>query len=182
MYLPNLITVTRVLFVPVVIWLVIRGAHTPAFALFVLAGLSDAVDGFLARHYHWRTELGAYLDPVADKLLLVGIYLSLGMLGHMPAWLVLAVVSRDVLIVVAVMLSWMLDRAVEVRPSRISKANTFGQIILAGLVLAQLGFAPALLVIVTPLTWIVGIITLVSAGVYLARWLRHMAYYDALGD
>jgi len=180
-YLPNLITVIRVLFVPIVIWLIINGAHTPAFVLFLLAGISDGVDGFLARHYNWKTELGAYLDPLADKLLLVGIYVTLGLLGHMPAWLVIAVVTRDILIVGAVMLSWMLDRAVEVRPSKVSKANTAGQIILAGLVLAQLAFAPALTAVVSPLTWIVGMLTLISAGVYLARWLRHMAYYDALG-
>ncbi len=182
MYLPNLITVGRVLLVPVVIWLIIKDAHTAAFGLFVLAGVSDAIDGFLARRYDWRTELGAYLDPVADKLLLVGIYVTLGLLGHMPAWLVLAVVSRDVLIVGAVILSWMVDRPVEMRPSVVSKANTVGQIVLAGAVLAELGFAPALEPVVTPLTWVVGILTLVSAGVYLARWLRHMAYYDALGD
>jgi cardiolipin synthase (CMP-forming) len=181
-YLPNLITVGRVLLVPVVIWLIIKDAHTAAFGLFVLAGVSDAIDGFLARRYDWRTELGAYLDPVADKLLLVGIYVTLGLLGHMPAWLVLAVVSRDVLIVGAVILSWMVDRPVEMRPSVVSKANTVGQIVLAGAVLAELGFAPALEPVVTPLTWVVGILTLVSAGVYLARWLRHMAYYDALGD
>jgi len=181
-YLPNLITVGRVLLVPVVIWLIIQDAHTAAFALFVLAGVSDAIDGFLARRYDWRTELGAYLDPVADKLLLVGIYVTLGLLGHMPAWLVIAVVSRDVLIVGAVILSWMVDRPVEMRPSMVSKANTVGQIMLAGAVLAELGFAPALEPVVTPLTWVVGILTLASAGVYLARWLRHMAYYDALGD
>ncbi len=181
-YLPNLITILRILLVPVVIWLIISGAHSTAFAVFLLAGISDGVDGFLARHYNWKTELGAYLDPLADKLLLVVIYVTLGLLGHMPAWLVIAVVSRDVLIVGAVMLSWMLDRAVEMRPSKISKANTAGQIILAGVVLAQLGFAPALEPIVTPLTWFIGILTLVSAGVYLARWLRHMAYYDALED
>jgi len=181
-YLPNLITILRILLVPVVIWLIITGAHSAAFAVFLLAGVSDGVDGFLARHYNWKTELGAYLDPLADKLLLVVIYVTLGLLGHMPAWLVIAVVSRDVLIVGAVILSWMLDRAVEVRPSKISKANTVGQIILAGMVLAQLGFAPALEPIVTPLTWFVGILTLVSAAVYLTRWMRHMAYYDALED
>ncbi|RIA56836.1 CDP-alcohol phosphatidyltransferase family protein [Dichotomicrobium thermohalophilum] len=182
MYLPNLITVIRVLLVPVVVWLIIHGAHTAAFALFLLAGVSDAIDGFLARHFDWGTELGAYLDPLADKMLLVAIYVTLGLLGHMPAWLVIAVVSRDVLIVGAVILSWMLDRPVEMRPSKVSKANTVGQIILAGAVLAQLGFAPVLEALVTPLTWVVGILTLASAAVYLARWLRHMAYYDALGD
>lgn len=182
MYLPNLITVTRVLLVPVVIWLIIHGAHTAAFALFVLAGVSDAIDGFLARAYDWRTELGAYLDPLADKLLLVAIYFTLGLLGHMPAWIVIAVVSRDFLIVGAVILSWMVDRPVEMRPSMVSKANTVGQIVLAGVVLAYLGFARWLEPVVTPLTWVVGILTLLSAGVYLARWLRHMAYYDALED
>lgn len=182
MYLPNVITVIRILLVPIVVWLIINGAHAPAFILFLLAGISDGVDGFLARHYNWKTELGAYLDPVADKLLLVAIYVTLGFLGHMPAWLVIAVVSRDVLIVGAVILSWMLDRAVELRPSWVSKANTAGQIVLAGVVLAQLGVLPALDPFVTPLTWIVGILTLASAAVYLTRWMRHMAYYDALEE
>ncbi len=182
MYLPNVITVSRVLLVPVVIWLIIHGAQTAAFVLFVLAGISDAIDGFLARKFDWRTDLGAYLDPLADKLLLVSIYVTLGLLAHMPAWIVIAVVSRDVLIVGAVILSWMVDRPVEMRPSNISKANTVGQIVLAGAVLAQLGFAPWLEPAVNPLTWGVGILTLVSAGVYLTRWLRHMAYYDALGE
>jgi cardiolipin synthase len=181
-YLPNLITVVRVLLVPVVIWLILHDAHTAAFALFVLAGISDAVDGFLARHYDWRTALGAYLDPLADKLLLVAIYFTLGLLGHMPAWLVIAVVSRDILIVGAVILSWMVERPVEMRPSIVSKANTVGQIALAGLVMAHLGFAPMLAAVVTPMTWLVGILTLLSAGIYLTRWLRHMAYYDALED
>jgi len=180
--LPNLITVIRILIVPVAIWLIIHGAYTPAFLLFVLAGISDSVDGFLARYYQWNTKLGSYLDPIADKLLLVAIYVTLGFLGHMPAWLVILVVSRDVLIVGAVMLSWMMDRALEVRPSRISKVNTAGQIVLAGVVLAQLGVAPWLAPAVPPLTWLVGALTLVSAAVYLGRWLRHMAYYDALED
>ncbi len=180
MYLPNLITIFRILLVPVVVWLIIGGSHGLAFAIFLIAGVTDGIDGFLARHYHWKTELGAYLDPVADKLLLVAIYVTLGLLSHLPAWLVIAVVSRDVMIVGAVILSWMLDRAVAMQPSRISKANTAAQIALAGLVLAQLGFVQGLAPYVVPMTWIVGILTMVSAGVYLARWMRHMAYYDKL--
>ena len=179
-YLPNLITIFRILLVPVVVWLIIGGSHGWAFVIFLIAGVTDSIDGFLARHYHWKTELGAYLDPIADKLLLVAIYVTLGLLSHLPAWLVIAVVSRDVLIVGAVILSWMLDRAVAMQPSQISKANTAGQIGLAGLVLAQLGFVQGLAPYVVPMTWIVGILTVVSAGVYLARWMRHMAYYDTL--
>ena len=81
------------------------------------------------------TELGAYLDPIADKALLVSIYVTLGFAGHLPAWLVIAVVSRDILIVGAVLLSWMLSRPMSLHPILISKANTFSQIVLAGLVL-----------------------------------------------
>jgi len=180
--LPNVVTLIRILLVPVVVWLIISGAHSAAFFVFLAAGISDGIDGFLARHYHRQTELGAYLDPVADKLLLVAIYVTLGLLAHMPAWLVIAVVSRDVLIVGAVILSWMLDRAVAMRPSAISKANTVGQIVLAGMVLAQLGFMPWLTSYVVPMTWIVGILTVASAGVYLARWMRHMTYYDGLQE
>ena len=107
--------------------------------LFLLAGLSDAADGYLAKRYGWRTELGAYLDPIADKALLVSIYVTLGFAGHLPAWLVIAVVSRDILIVGAVVLSWMLSRPMSLHPILVSKANTFSQIVLAGLVLAELG-------------------------------------------
>lgn len=180
MYLPNFITLVRIFLVPLVIWLIISNHFTGAFFVFLLAGLSDAVDGYLARQYHWRTELGAYLDPLADKMLLVGIYITLGMLAHLPSWLVITVVSRDVLIIGAFMLSWMLDRPVEVHPLRISKLNTVGQIALAVFVLAQLGFAPYLAPVIMPMVWIVGALTVMSAGAYLVVWLRHMAKYDSI--
>ena len=83
--------------------------------------------------YGWNSELGAYLDPIADKALLVSIYVTLGFAGQLPVWLVIAVVSRDILIVGAVVLSWMLSRPLSMQPLLISKANTFSQIVLAGL-------------------------------------------------
>src|SRR4030095_11156283 len=104
-----------------------------AFVLFLLAGLSDAADGYIAKRYGWRSELGAYLDPIADKALLVSIYVTLGFAGHLPAWLVSAVVSRDILIIGAFLLSWVLSRPVPIQPLLISKVNTLFQILLAGL-------------------------------------------------
>ena len=97
--LPNAITIARILAVPLMIWLIVSGDYLAAFWVFVLAGISDGVDGFIAKRFGLQTELGAYLDPLADKLLLVSIFVSLGMLRVLPAWVVILVVSRDILIV-----------------------------------------------------------------------------------
>lgn len=180
MYLPNVITIIRIFLVPLVVWLIITERFLSAFVVFLLAGLSDAIDGYVARRYHWRTELGAYLDPLADKFLLMGIYITLGLFGHLPSWLVIAVVSRDVLIIGAFLLSWVLNRPVEVHPLRISKLNTVGQIALAVIVLAKLGLTPGLAPLIAPMVWIAGGLTVISAGAYLVVWLRHMAKYDSM--
>ena len=93
-----------------------------------------------AKTFGWQTKLGAYLDPLADKLLIVSIFLALGVDGKLPLWLVIAVVSRDILIVMAVLLSWLMGRPCEIRPLIVSKANTVVQIVLAATVLADEGF------------------------------------------
>src|ERR1043165_2429801 len=103
-----------------------------AFVLFLAAGISDAVDGFLAKRFGMATELGAYLDPLADKAMLVSIYVALGITGALPAWLVILVVSRDIMIVGAVILSWVVDKPVPLRPLPVSKLNTVAQIVPAG--------------------------------------------------
>lgn len=137
--IPNGITVFRIFLVPVVVWLIIADQMQWAFFTFFLAGLTDALDGYMAKKFGWQTELGAYLDPLADKALLVSIYIVLGLSGHLPVWLVIAVVSRDLLIVGAILLSWMLERPVKLRPLFLSKVNTVFQIVLAALVLGDLG-------------------------------------------
>jgi len=176
--IPNLLTVARIFLVPVIIWLIIVGDMQLAFIGFVIAGVTDALDGYLAKSFGWQTELGAYLDPLADKLLLVSIYFVLGYFSHLPAWLVIAVVSRDILIIGAFMLSWILGRPVEVQPLLISKVNTTGQIILAALVLGDLGFALGMTVLIGIVIWLTGILTVLSAGAYLISWLKHMATYE----
>jgi cardiolipin synthase len=176
--IPNFITVFRIFLVPVVIWLIIDGDMQLAFIGFVLAGVSDALDGFLAKRYGWQTELGAYLDPIADKVLLVSIYVALGVFGHLPVWLVIAVVTRDILIIGAFLLSWLLGRSVEVKPLFISKANTVGQIVLAALIMGDIGFALGLADLTGILVWVTGILTVLSAAAYLVTWLRDMASYE----
>ena len=103
--IPNFITLGRIMSVPVIFWLLLSGQSKFAFFVFVCAGISDAVDGYLAKRFNWGTELGSYLDPLADKLLIVSIYIALGVRGELPLWLIIMVVSRDILIVVAVLLS-----------------------------------------------------------------------------
>ncbi len=138
--IPNLITLMRVILVPVVFWLLVTQQLKAAFLVFVLAGISDGIDGFLAKRFHWETELGAYLDPIADKLLIVCIFIALGVTDKLPSWIVIAVVSRDLLIVIAVVLSWLLGHPTPMRPIAVSKANTVAQIVLAAVVLADEAF------------------------------------------
>lgn len=164
--------------VPLIVWLMIDGRMETAFIVFLLAGISDGLDGYLAKRYGWQTELGAYLDPVADKALLVSIYVTLGLFSYLPVWLVLAVVSRDILIVGAILLSWLLGRPVPVRPLLVSKINTVGQIILAAVVLGDVGFALGLEPVAFVFVWVVGALTVLSAAAYLVNWLTYMASYE----
>ena len=161
--LPNVITFARLCAVPLAIWLVLRHELMAAFALFVLAGLSDAVDGWLARRLG-PTALGAILDPLADKALLVGMYLTLAVIGVLPDWLAILVVFRDVVIIGGVLVLWQLGRGVVIRPPLISKLNTAVQILLVALALLLSGFglqAPGLM---SALTWLVAATTLASGA------------------
>lgn len=176
MSLPNIITVLRIISVPAIVWLIITGHMQAAFFLFIAAGISDGIDGFIAKNFNQTTELGAYLDPIADKALLMSIYVALGYRGDLPSFLVILVVSRDILIIGAVVLSWMIDRPITVAPLMVSKVNTTGQIILAGLVLAKLGFELPMNGVVDISVWVVAGLTVASGIAYLVEWFRHMAH------
>jgi cardiolipin synthase len=173
--IPNIITLGRILLVPVIVWAIASGEMEIAFAVFVVAGISDAVDGFLAKRFNMASELGALLDPLADKALLVSIYVSLGIWGAIPRWLVILVVSRDIMIVGAVIISWLFGKPIPMKPLMVSKLNTVAQVGFAAVVLGALGFGfqPApydqfLMVLVT-------VLTLVSVSFYLVEWTRHMS-------
>ena len=174
MSIPNLITLGRILMVPVVVWAIIYGELWLAFLLFLAAGVSDAVDGYLAKRFNMASELGAYLDPLADKTLIVSIYVTLGIAGKIPLWLVILVVSRDIMIVGAIMLSWLLGSPLKVKPLLVSKLNTVAQIVFACVVLASLGFdlrADSLIFALIP---VVAALTLLSVAAYVREFIRHM--------
>jgi cardiolipin synthase (CMP-forming) len=175
MTIPNMISLLRMLLVPLAIWLMLSDSFMAAFYVFIAAGISDGVDGYLARRFSWQSELGAYLDAIADKALLVSIYVVLGVLRIIPVWLVIIVVTRDILIVGGVMLSRVLDMPIRVKPLWISKVNTVGQIIFAGLLLLLLGTGYGAKQLLVPGAAIVALLTLASGALYARDWLRHMS-------
>lgn len=173
--LPNTVTVARIVLVPFVVWAITAGRYQLAFWLFVAAGLSDAVDGFLAKRLGAQSEFGAYLDPLADKALLMSIYVTLGIVTLLPLWVVIAVVSRDIMILGAVIVSWIVGKPINIQPLIVSKLNTLAQILLATLALASNAFLFNPSPFEEMLLVAVGALTLLSAAAYLASWLRHMA-------
>jgi cardiolipin synthase len=175
MTIPNLITVGRLILVPLVVVMILQGRWGAAFTLFLVAGVSDGIDGFIARRFDMRSEFGAYLDPIADKALLVSIYVTLALVGVLPAWLAVVVVSRDIMIVAAVLLSWVMARPVKMNPSLLSKVNTAAQIGFAAIVLFTSAFGVDLGGFDEVAMFAVAALTVASAAPYLAWWLRHMA-------
>ena len=175
MTIPNFITIARLLSVPLIVWLVIADRYMEATILFILAGLSDAADGFIAKRYGAASELGAYLDPIADKALLVSAFVTLGFKGALPAWLIVLVVSRDFLIIGGIILAYMLSNPVAMRPLWVSKANTVAQIVLLALVLVGESGATILRPLLAAAVVITAVLTVASAAAYLMDWVRHMA-------
>lgn len=162
---PNLVTFGRLCAVPFAFWLVVEHMLAPAFCLFVLAGLSDAVDGWLARRYGGNS-IGALLDPVADKALLVTMYVTLAVVRELPDWLAILVVFRDLLIVGGVFVLGVLSQPIMIRPLYVSKLNTLLQIVLIATTLFLAGFDLAAPFLLTILIWAVTASTLVSGAAY----------------
>jgi cardiolipin synthase (CMP-forming) len=175
MTIPNLITIMRLVLVPVVVVMIGQERWDLAFAIFLVAGVSDAVDGFIARRFDLRSEFGAYIDPLADKALLVSIYVSLAVAGVLPGWIAILVVSRDIMIFAAILVSRLMDRPMEIRPLLVSKLNTAAQIAFAALVLGMLTVGSGHGAVIWWSMSGVAFLTVVSGLAYLGRWLRHMA-------
>lgn len=173
--IPNLISIFRLVLVPIAIDAILTGRFDIAFWVFLIAGVSDGIDGFIARHFDQRSELGAYLDPIADKLLLVSIYVMLAVIGTIPVWLATLVLSRDVLIVGAIVLSWGLGRSLPIRPLMVSKANTTAQIGFAAMILAAKAFDWQIGGLWTLGMLLVAGLTVASGLAYVVDWLRVMS-------
>lgn len=172
MNLPNIISLGRLLSVPITVYLILNGFMTAAFWLFVAAGISDGVDGYLAKTFGLSSTLGGYLDPIADKVLIVGVYITLGQAGHLPTWLVIMVVFRDLIIVGGIILLHISSEGVRMRPLFVSKVNTAAQIALIALVMAQLGLGFDLGGFLDIVIYVVAGTTLASGASYIINWSR----------
>lgn len=169
--IPNLITLARIFAVPLLVWLILDGLFAAAFWVFVAAGVSDALDGYIAKRFGLVTKLGSYLDPVADKALLVSVYVTLGQAGYVGTWLVIIVVFRDVLIIGGALLFHTLGRPVEMKPLFISKFNTLVQILLVAVLLGNLGIGVPDYGMLPVLVLLVGLTTALSGLAYLGQWV-----------
>jgi len=128
MNLPNILTLVRVLLIPVFVILIINKSFLYALITFAIAGITDGIDGLLARITHQRTELGAYLDPIADKLLLISSYITLAIIEILPSWLAVIVITRDVIILVGFLVLTLTNHRPKIQPSLVSKVTTDFQI------------------------------------------------------
>tara|TARA_R110002111_G_scaffold138348_1_gene203998 strand:+ start:3337 stop:3879 length:543 start_codon:yes stop_codon:yes gene_type:complete len=174
MTIPNLISIFRLFIVPAIVWLISIQEYSLSFWLFLIAGVSDGVDGFIAKQFNQSSELGAHLDPLADKVMLVAVFLTLGIQGLLPLWLVILVISRDLLIVGAVVLTWILHQPIPMKPLMVSKANTVAQIILICLVMGGMAFDLDLGIFFSLSVILVAALTLLSTVAYLLDWFSHM--------
>lgn len=165
-HVPNLLTLARLLAVPAIVWLIVAGEAVAAFWLYAAAGLTDALDGAIARLFDARSRLGTWLDPLADKVMLVSVFVTLGVAGHLPLWLVVLAVLRDVLIVLYAVV-YVLAGAFEGTPLFISKINTAAQILLAGIVLADLGPGWGGPMLAEAFVYVVAATTVASSAAYL---------------
>ena len=134
-------TLVRVLLIPLFVILIINKSFGGALVTFAVAGITDGIDGMVARITHKRTELGAYLDPIADKLLLIAAYVTLAIIEIIPSWLAVIVVTRDVIILLGFLVFILLNYRPKIQPSLVSKVTTFFQISTILLVLMA-GYAP----------------------------------------
>lgn len=172
MNLANLITLARLVAVPAIVLLIVKDAMLPAFWLFLGAGVSDALDGILAKRFGMATVLGSYLDPLADKALLMSSYVALAVDGHLPVWLVMLVVFRDVVIVGGAILYQTLTGRLEMEPLTVSKVNTAAQILLAAGILGGLGLDMPIDELIAPMVYLVAATTVISGAAYLIGWGR----------
>lgn len=168
--LPNLITLARLALTPVFVLLINHQDYDLALVVFAAAGVSDGIDGFIAKRFHFESRLGAILDPAADKILLVSAYVMLTVLEHLPLWLVIVVVFRDLLIVGGYIVYTSMYGPVHMRPSLLSKVNTFVQIALVVVVLLAQAAGAGYPGLIRALVYVVLVTTVASGAHYLWTW------------
>jgi len=170
--IPNILTILRILLVAPIVVLMLKERYATAMALFAVAGISDGLDGYLAKRNGWVTRLGSFLDPLADKILLVCCYVTLGWNGLLPVWIVALVLGRDVVISAGALAFRMLIGRFDAEPTMLSKTNTFAQIVLVLLVVFDQLFEWSARDLVDPMIYLVALTTLSSGVGYVWAWGR----------
>lgn len=174
-WLPNALCVARMLLAPLVAWLLLCGEYRLTLGVFFIAAVTDALDGYLAKRFNWTSELGKILDPLADKILLVTVFIVLAILGRVPTWLAVLVVMRDVVIAAGAICFRVVYGYLEGAPTVISKINTLVQIVYVLAVVAAAAFEVPPQVIVVSLLWLTVVTTLASGVDYVITYSRHAA-------
>jgi cardiolipin synthase len=169
--LPNYITLFRVILIPFFINLMIYGYYRGALLVFVVAGVTDALDGMIARLMGKKTELGAFLDPMADKLLILSAFLTLALLGKLPVWLVIIVVSRDAILAMGSLIIYVMTHKLKIRPTLIGKLTTVMQLIVVVLSLVLMNYEIETRIMVI-LQWTTAGVTLVSGVQYVLSGIK----------
>ena len=167
--LPNLLTLGRMLITPFIVYSILNGSTVQALVLMVIAGLTDLLDGAIAKHFHMQTVVGAYMDPIADKLMLVGSIISLFIIGQVPMFLFLAVVFRDVIIVIGAMAYELVTHRLEIQPTYLSKVTTVAQIVYVSSVLLHIVY-PLPVFMMHTAAWITFALTCMSGVQYMLLW------------
>jgi cardiolipin synthase len=171
MNLPNYITLFRVILIPFFINLMIYSYYREALLVFVAACATDALDGMIARLTGKKTELGAFLDPMADKLLILSAFVTLVLLGRLPVWLVIIVVSRDAILTMGSLIIYFTTRTLRIQPSLIGKLTTVMQLIVVTLSLVLMSYGTEM-EIITILQWATAGVTIASGVQYVIRGIK----------
>mgnify|MGYP005756799337 CR=1 FL=1 len=171
-FIPNVISAIRIALVLPILLMIKNGNFDFAIGLFLLAGLSDIIDGYLAKQFNWHTRLGALLDPVADKLLVASLFIILAYSEHIPLWLAIAVILRDVLIILGAIAYNFLVGPVQGEPTRVSKINTALQLLFLLFALSRAGFGWPNDVLLTIMSVVVLATVIISGIDYIWSWSR----------
>ncbi len=173
MNIPNILSLLRIILVPVIVIFLMEGSYLKALIVFSISGLTDGMDGFLARILKQQTKLGAYLDPIADKALLTSSFLTLAIMGILPGWLTVIVISRDCIILLGIAILTIMSISFEIHPAFISKVTTMLQLLTVLIVLVLKGLASGIdHSWIYMLYWLTALFTILSGLVYLVRGIQ----------
>jgi len=175
--IPNILTLARIIVTPVIVYAILSGEAVMALVLMVAAGITDMLDGAIARYFDQRTTVGAYLDPLADKLMLISMFVTLFIIGKVPLFLFLAVVFRDAIIVLGAMAYEMVTHSLKMEPSMISKVTTFMQIVYVVTMLLHMAH-PLGGQWIQGVVWTTFVVTCISGLHYMLVWTRKATFEE----